>query len=240
MNDQLLNTKEAAEFLRVSEASIRRWSDAGLLPAQRVGRRGARRFTRSDLERFMGAKEGRPDDSSAAVVGGEAIPLRAHIACLYGEEAGRFRHSVPFIVDGLRRGQPTFLVCSGEVLDGYLETLRVAMADSHSSLAELRVVSESTMTAADFIDYWEQVLSGLVATQPSAIRIVGELVCAVEMLESLEELMRYEEAINLLAKRYPVIFLCQYDVRGFDGPTILRMLKAHPDMYGWRLGNFLA
>ena len=40
--DSLLNTKEAARFLRVSEASIRRWSDAGLLPARRVGRRRER------------------------------------------------------------------------------------------------------------------------------------------------------------------------------------------------------
>ena len=39
VGDSLLNTEEAARFLRVSEASIRRWSDAGLLPARRVGRR---------------------------------------------------------------------------------------------------------------------------------------------------------------------------------------------------------
>ena len=54
----LLNTKEAAEFLRVSEASIRRWSDSGLLPAQRVGRRRERRFAQSDLVQFLGQPSG--------------------------------------------------------------------------------------------------------------------------------------------------------------------------------------
>ncbi len=240
MNDQLLNTKEAAEFMRVSEASIRRWSDAGLLPAQRVGRRGARRFTRSDLEQFMGAKDGRPDTSAGALVGGEAIPLRTHLACFYSEEPGRYRYSVPFIVDGLRNGQPTFLVCAGDVLDGYLATLREAMADSHSSLAELRVVSESSMTAAGFIAYFERELSQLVSGQPSTIRIAGEMVSVADMVASLEDMMLFEEAWNLLVRRYPAVVLCQYDVRAFDGPSILRMLKAHPDMYGWRLGTFLA
>src|SRR3979490_3074688 len=54
LSDSLLNTKEAARFLRVSEASIRRWSDAGLLPASRVGRRRERRFAHDELGRFLG------------------------------------------------------------------------------------------------------------------------------------------------------------------------------------------
>ncbi|TMB60947.1 MAG: helix-turn-helix domain-containing protein, partial [Chloroflexi bacterium] len=36
--ERLLTTREAATFLKVSEASIRRWTDSGLLPARRVGR----------------------------------------------------------------------------------------------------------------------------------------------------------------------------------------------------------
>src|SRR5205809_32700 len=51
--ERLLNTAEAARFLRVSQASIRRWSDSGLLAARRVGRRRERRFSESDLQAFM-------------------------------------------------------------------------------------------------------------------------------------------------------------------------------------------
>src|SRR2546428_10515716 len=43
--EELLNTPEAARFLRVSQASIRRWSDSGLLAARRVGRRRERRVS---------------------------------------------------------------------------------------------------------------------------------------------------------------------------------------------------
>jgi len=36
-----------------------------------------------------------------------------------------------------------------------------------------------------------------------------------------------------------VVVICQYDVREFDGVAILRALKAHPDMFDFRIGAFL-
>jgi len=42
-----------------------------------------------------------------------------------------------------------------------------------------------------------------------------------------------------MSKRYPVAVLCQYDVREFDGLTLVRALKAHPDMFELRIGGFL-
>ena len=47
-----LNTEGAARFLGVSEASVRRWSDLGLLAVERSGRRRVRRFAVDELARF--------------------------------------------------------------------------------------------------------------------------------------------------------------------------------------------
>lgn len=57
-NSPLLTTKEAAEFLRVSEASIRRWADGGTLKSYFVGDRGERRFMQDDLLAYL--KRNRP------------------------------------------------------------------------------------------------------------------------------------------------------------------------------------
>jgi hypothetical protein len=35
------------------------------------------------------------------------------------------------------------------------------------------------------------------------------------------------------------VVVCQYDVREFDGLTILKALKTHPDLFDFRLGAFL-
>lgn len=49
----LLNVHEAAKFLRVSETSIRRWSDSGKLKCYRVGEAKHRRFALDDLKEYL-------------------------------------------------------------------------------------------------------------------------------------------------------------------------------------------
>jgi excisionase family DNA binding protein len=51
--EALLDISEAARFLRVSETSLRRWTNAGHLGCLRVGRRRERRFRRADLLAFL-------------------------------------------------------------------------------------------------------------------------------------------------------------------------------------------
>src|SRR4030088_3223237 len=108
MGQELMNTAEAARFLRVSQASIRRWSDAGLLPGRRVGRRRERRFAESDLLQFLD----RAEEPSG------------HLATFYSSDAGRMRLTVPFLMDGLRSGQPCFLAASEEILELYTRALK--------------------------------------------------------------------------------------------------------------------
>ena len=51
-HEDLLDIKQAARFLNVSEASLRRWTNSGRLACLRVGRRRERRFRRDDLLAF--------------------------------------------------------------------------------------------------------------------------------------------------------------------------------------------
>lgn len=50
---ELLSTTDVAEFLHVHPNTVRRWSDAGIIPAYRVGNRLDRRFRRTDLRKFL-------------------------------------------------------------------------------------------------------------------------------------------------------------------------------------------
>lgn len=49
---RLLNVGEAATYLGVSAASLRSWSDRGLVPSYRTPG-GQRRYSRDDLDRFI-------------------------------------------------------------------------------------------------------------------------------------------------------------------------------------------
>jgi transcriptional repressor of dcmA and dcmR len=241
----LLNTREAAHFLRVSEASIRRWSDSGLLPAQRIGRRRERRFARSELVQFLGKPSG---DSQRAVnepstvnIGGASVPLRAHLASIYSTDVGGLRLSIPFLADGLRAGQPCFLVAAGAVLARYTR----ALADEHIDVAaatgngRLVIMAAPGVSVADAIANWERLFGKALAGGPTVLRVAGEMVCERSVFGSDAAMLAYEEAYEVMARRFPLVTICQYDAREFDGETILRALKSHPDMFEQHLGAFL-
>jgi excisionase family DNA binding protein len=64
---QLLNVGQAAAHLGVSAASLRKWSDQGLVPVYRTPG-GQRRYSVADLDAFMA--------SMRQPARGEAIPAR--------------------------------------------------------------------------------------------------------------------------------------------------------------------
>jgi excisionase family DNA binding protein len=244
MSDKLLNTEEAARFLRVSEASIRRWSDAGLLPVRRVGGRRERRFREADLLDYLGATHpptaqlGHPVEVN---VGGVPLPVHSHLATFYNSDAGRFRLTVPFFADGVRAGEPCFLAASSDVVRAYIEALRDDDVDVDGAVERglFVAVDGPGSTVQGALDFWEQSWWSVLAGGRTVIRVVGEMGSERKLFVSDAEMMRYEVAFNLLAKRFPTVTLCQYDVREFDGETVFQAMRAHPDMYGVHLGTFL-
>jgi excisionase family DNA binding protein len=246
MSDKLLNTAEAARFLRVSSASVRRWSDSGLLRSRRVGPRRERRFTEADLERFLtpgssaGARPGVP--SKDVFVGGTLIPLHSHVSTFYDGDDGRLRLTVPFLRDGLILGEPCFLIAEGPVLDAYLEALSsqegvdVAAAIRDQKLTTAPAPGSSVEGALHF---WDQVLTRGLAAGPTLLRAVGEMSSARKGFESDAQMIEFEVAFTTIVKRLPTVALCQYDVREFDGETIFKAIRAHPDLYPLGIASFL-
>ena len=67
-HEELLDIKQAARFLKVSETSLRRWTNSGRLACLRVGRRRERRFRRRDLLAFVEEQPARtPKGATSAV-----------------------------------------------------------------------------------------------------------------------------------------------------------------------------
>jgi excisionase family DNA binding protein len=246
LSDRLLNTEEAARFLRVSEASIRRWSDAGILPSRRVGGRRERRFREADLVAYLGAATSTSVRQGAAApavnMGGVALPLHSHLATFYNSDAGRLRPTIPFFAEGIRAGQPCFLAADGKVLEKYFVGLRKQGIDIDSAIQSgqfVVAIDGPGSTVEGALDYWERQFWPALTGGQTVLRVVGEMACERKAFASDAELMRYETAFNMLAKRFPTVTLCQFDVREFDGETIFQAIRAHPDMFSLYLGSFI-
>lgn len=234
----LHTTRSAARLLGVSEASVRRWSDAGLLPVQRVGRRRTRRFAEADLRRFAAAQAAHP----AAAPLEPKLETHDHFATFYDSDAGRMRLSVPFLRAGLANGDRCILVAADWLASEYVEALshhrdpelRGAAAGNGALVIRAGVGSTPHEAIAAWSELWLQALSAGFA----GIRVVGEM-ATYAGFSQVSDMLDYEVAYDSLSKRFPVMTLCQYDVRHFDGKTVLAALQAHPDLFSKRIADFI-
>ena len=233
----MLSTRQVAERLGVSEASVRRWSDAGNLPVQRVGKRRERRFRPHDVEAAARRHQPAPPPPKPGaphlVLAGHVTNVPVHVPAFYDSDAGRVRLTAPFIAEGIKKRQPCFLLAQGEELNSYMVALDSDPAvdvDEALSSGLLTVVGAPGKTVAQALDFWERKLWEALDGNATLMRAVGEMVSEREGFESEQEMLAYEAAFNMTARRFPCAVICQYDVRKFSGQAILAALRAHPDV----------
>jgi excisionase family DNA binding protein len=244
MSGRVLTTREAARFLQVSEASIRRWTNQGLLPASRVGRRRARRFTEQDLHRFMGTIADAPTGRAwpeVITVKGMQVALGSHLASLYGTDAGRFGLAVTFLREGILAGQTCLLYADARLRKQYLRALAGEGVDVHAPVSTglLAFMPVKPVSAKEWIASFERFVSDATRDRPGPIRFLGDTTTGLANVGSAAELLNLEQQVSLIVKRLPMVVLCPYDVRAFDGVTLLETLKLHFDTFEHRLGYFL-
>ncbi|HEX9094904.1 MAG TPA: MEDS domain-containing protein [Candidatus Dormibacteraeota bacterium] len=247
VRERLLTTREAAAFLKVSEASIRRWTDSGLLPARRVGRRRARRLREEDLRSFMeagpdpGAGAADPSLPPTIVIQDVIVSQGDHLAAFYTSDAGRLRIGLPFLRDALRAGHTVVLRALPEIRKHYFAALLNEGVDAKKAIqaGQLMIYPEIAGPASEQVARFEELLTAASRQRPGQIRILAETLADVETLGSVAEHLVVEQQVTAVFKRFPVVTICAYDVRAFDAVTVIEALKLHSDIFGPQVGYWL-
>lgn len=240
---ELLTIEQAARFLSVSETSLRRWTNAGSLPCLRVGGRRERRFRREDLLAFL-EKQGAGAAAAAPPrqvrVGDLAMNVGTHLCGLYGSDLGGVKQAASFLADGLHPGSVCLLAAEPGVRDSVMAHLRAAVPSLREEMASGRLVlSRYSATGRAQLEYWETQLIAATKKGAKSVRVVGDVSGLLRHI-SKQELIEYEESYEeLIARRFPVVSLCQYDVRAFSSMAILNALKAHPDTFEYPVKTLL-
>ena len=226
-SEPLLDIEEAARFLNVSETSLRRWTNEGRLACLRVGRRRERRFRKADLLAFV---ESEPAGRSRARSGSRSA---THLIGLYSSEVGQTEQAVTFLSEGLGVGTVSFLVGEPGTCSRVLAALQRRHPELPTDVAEGRlVVSEYASTAAEQMAWWESHLTRAVEQGATQLRVIGDTCAFARTAASQQELIAYEQEFERrIAHRFPLVTMCQYDVRLFPGPVIIDALRAHPDCF---------
>jgi transcriptional repressor of dcmA and dcmR len=248
-DEALLDIKQAAQFLNVSETSLRRWTNEGRLACLRVGRRRERRFRRADLVAFMeqqpaataSTDQSRTSPTTHTLIAGVSVPHGTHLCGLYDNDVGRVRQTVSFLADGLGPGSACFLISPPSLRDGILEELERSRPSLDSDIEAGRlVVSEYASTARAQWDYFQRRFADAERAGVRSLRVVGDLWGIAKHI-TFSGVVEYEAGYSkLIAPRYPVVTLCQYDVREFGGAEVVAALKGHPDSLHYPPDRWLA
>lgn len=241
MSDRYVGPREAARLLGVSEASIRRWTDSGLLPAHRVGPRQERRLLLADVMRLKsGGRAAGPRPASRVALEGVSFPLHTHLTSLYTTDAGRLRLGLPFLRDGITAGQSSILYMSDGIAELVEDELRADGVDVRRAIAsgQLQRLAQGR-TPDEGIASFERAFSATIRRGSVAIRVLGEAVENRQSMGTWADHLAFEDRLTALVRRYPVVILCQYDARRLDGVELVAVLKAHGDNFEQPLGMFL-
>ncbi len=248
-DNDFLDIAEAARFLKVSVTSLRRWTNSGVLPVLRVGRRRERRFRREDLLAFMEQPEARrmtgDAESQRSIRDSTEEPGTGfhgkHLCGIYGSDAGRVSLCVPFLLDGLREGSVCFLIGPAASREKVLKNLKDLRPSLSSDIKEGRLISAKYGNACR--TQWKSLETHLVGAEKAggtSFRMVGDIV-GMRSRCSPAELVAYEAGIdNRIIARHPVTILCLYDARKFEGIELLNALKTHRETFRYPVGRLLA
>jgi transcriptional repressor of dcmA and dcmR len=228
---ELLNIKQAAALLQVSQASLRRWTDAGKLACFRVGGRRERRFRRVDLLGFLDSHSARARRVPAVA---ESHVATGHLCGLYASDLARSRQAVGFLADCSGVGNVCFLVMAPGVRDRVVATLERRRPSLRSDIDAGRfVVAEYADAAGLQLEFWESQFAAALRAGAHSLHVVGDLSGGpLGQPDRFEEVLEYEvEFERSISQRFPVTTLCQYDARALTGLETARLLRVHGDAF---------
>lgn len=225
--EPLLNIKEAAAFLNVSEITIRRWTNQGLLQCYRVGNRRARRFKRSELLSHLEATAMRPEPATVSLGYAELVaPDGAHIAHLSSDSSQGVGVAAAFVTAGINSGETVCIVAP----DAGMEKIITALVRSGIPVATLRQSGRIHLShGMETPNLHGQFIAQVARASNAGFRLFGDMSWVRAKNWTARDLKSLEEAPHALvtATSPGMLFLCQYTLASCSGEEAMVALETH-------------
>ncbi|MDY6795725.1 MAG: MEDS domain-containing protein [Actinomycetota bacterium] len=160
-----------------------------------------------------------------------------HLCCIYGSEEEHRGVLVPFLSQGLERGEKVLYIADAHTVEEILGYIARSGLDVHRYLqsGQLSILSsdESYMKGGAFdldgmIRLLEEETGAAISEGYAALRVSGEMSWALRGLPGSERLIDYEAKLNTFFPGSKCLALCQYDRNHFGPDILLDVLTTHP------------
>ena len=239
---RFLTIGEAAQFLNVSEVSLRRWTNSGKLRCFRVGGRSERRFLIDDLLAFMLSTnvESQPPEIETNTSSEPTAPHERHISLFFRDQDEQWQLMRPYLLEHLTTGALVIYLHHSTSSERLMELLHTEGLPLDDLIArgllrvlppELSYLLTGRFDAQRMLSFVESAILAALEVGHTRILLTGEMTWSLSGTPGSEQMMSYEEELNPLVDKYPgVTIICQYDLRRFNGVSILDALLTHPSI----------
>ncbi|GAB3663318.1 MEDS domain-containing protein [Halopiger thermotolerans] len=190
-----------------------------------------------DLERPLNALATSPDfRGPVEQVEGEFC--NDHFALIYDSPEDQFAAVVPFLRQGLERGERCVYVTDEGSVDEVRAALRDGGIDVASAVESGSLVIETfqdtylrsgTFDVDDMISFYGDVIDEVNA-EYEGFRLAAEMTWILESDVSVEDTMTYESKVNELFDDEDAVAVCQYDRNRFPPAVVRDVVRVHPHL----------
>lgn len=245
MQKKFLTITEAADYLKVSKTSLRRWTNNGRLACYRVGHRNERRFLLDDLVAFMGEsiETGGHVGVGPVAVSDVSRPVdqthreaRRHICTFYRSPKEQWNLLRIHLLGHLNSEAKTVYIYQRDKTQ-LMAWLRNEDLDPdeliNRGVLELYTYADTYLKDGHFstdrmLAFWQDIINRHQAAGTRQLLLTGEMGWASSGVMGCEQLVPYEAALDAMLEATPwVSVICQYPVYQFSGSTVFDNLCIH-------------
>ncbi|ELZ05875.1 MEDS domain-containing protein, partial [Natrialba asiatica] len=161
-----------------------------------------------------------------------------HFALIYEDRDDQFAAAIPFIEQGLERGERCLYVADDNARDDVLRAMRAYGIDVDAALESgaLSVLAptDTYRRTGEFdrttmLEFWEESLEQARDEDGyTGLRAAAEMTWALEGDTDADELVEYEAVLNPLYQNEDYAVMCQYNRERFPTSVIHDVIKTHP------------
>lgn len=223
--EKLLNIKEAAEFLNVSEMTVRRWTNGGKLRCFRVGGRHERRFRARDLHAYVEGKDAAPGPRTAGLgIMGLTVPDGSHLTHLSLSAQESVEVGASYLQEGLANGETVLLVATDAPAEHILAAVRERGGDveAYRKRGKL-VISRGADKPEDMVSF----ISRVAVKSRGRFRLFGDMAWTHSAGWSFDALHELENTTNVSMGKGGELYLCQYPLWQCSGSKVMMAIETH-------------
>jgi hypothetical protein len=159
-----------------------------------------------------------------------------HACAFFHDAEEEYRVLLPFIKEGLDRGEKAFHVVDPKLRDEHVRRLGSAGIDvaerekaGQFQLADWEAMyfREGGFDQDRMIALWKETLSAAGQDGFPLTRLVAHMEWALEERKGVNQLLEYEAKFNLIPLRGDAV-ICTYSLAKFNGGMIMDILRTHP------------